>query len=404
MQGCNSGTTYSWDEISTQPIGDLTETVWNLARYPFGPYDKIGARRLVQNATTGTKAVVVYLPPSFTNAKLYPDASLTNYDENYDFRLYLANRGYEIFSLDYRTSFVPSGAQDLSSMATWGNDVFIDDIQSIIEFAKVKTGASKVFIAGHSSGGHYVYLYAAERWNDDLSGMIILDSAPWETDGAPTSLESISLNEIHAKLDAGNSEANRAYFQDMGITADPVTYYNNIVLVFGDGFDEAVRLYYDQGPTYGPYEGFNTVTDYLADQYQNAWGDAQLTNVENNYSTVGMLLAFNMTTDSSYWPLVDYAEETYIGNWDGDTPTGPGYHLRENLGKVDIPIIVFASQMWTDALGMNFEWKAMGPTLIKSTDREYHLLEGFGHLDVLIGEDAKEFVYQPLYDWLEARR
>ena len=143
------------------------------------------------------------------------------------------------------------------------------------------------------------------------------------------------------------------------------------------------------------------MSDYIANQYQKAWGDAQLTNVENGYATVGMLLSFNITTKADNWPLFDYAEEAYIGNWDGNTKTGKGHNLRGKLSEVDVPIIVFASEKWTTFAGLHFEWKAMGPTLIKSSDREYHLLEGFGHLDVLIGEFAKDLVYSPMYNWLE---
>lgn len=44
------------------------------------------------------------------------------------------------------------------------------------------------------------------------------------------------------------------------------------------------------GPQYGPFAGFPTVSDYIADQLQNIWGDAQLTNIKNGYAKVDVVM------------------------------------------------------------------------------------------------------------------
>jgi len=37
---------------------------------------------------------------------------------------------------------------------------------------------------------------------------------------------------------------------------------------------------------------------------------------------------------------------------------------------------------------------------VSSKDKEYIELEGYGHCDMIIGKNAKEEVYEPIYEWL----
>jgi len=395
-----------WELKATTSINSLTETYWEIKRAPYGTYDKIGLRRLVADSNTDPKGVVFYLPPSYTSARLYANNNGT-YLEKYDFRIYLANRGYIIYSLDYRTSYVPGSETELSFMANWGTGKYLTDIQDAIAYAKQVSNVRKVFLAGHSSGAKYVYVYAAQKWRQDLSGMIVMDGSPWEMGGVPAANNTMDINEVYRAIANGDTAADRAVFaQWSNLTPSPISYYDNYLPQFGSRFIEAIGIYEDpsKGPAYGPFAGFATVNAYLADQFQNVWGDKQYCNVENGYSTVEMQVAFATEAAISYWPLVEYSEEAYTGNWSGDTPSGVGSNYHDNLARVDIPIIVFASSEWTTALGMEFAWKALGPTLIKNTDRTYILLDGFGHLDILVGEQSQSLVFLPLYNWLEARR
>ena len=389
-----------WQLKATTSINSLTETYWEIERPPYGTYDKIGLRRLVADSNTDPKGVVFYLPPSYTSARLYANND-GEYLEKYDFRIYLANNGYIIYSLDYRTSYVPDSEKDLSFMTKWGTVMYLTDIQTAIAYAKQVSGVNKVFLAGHSSGAKYVYAYAAQEWGQDLSGMIVMDGSPWEMNAAPAPDNTMDINEVYNALSKGDTAADRAVFaQWSNLTPSPISYYDNYLPQFGSRFGEAIGIYKDpfKGPSYGPFAGFATVSDYLADQFQNVFGDKQYCNVENGYSTVEMQVAFATEAAVSYWPLVEYSEDAYTGNWGGDTLSGVGSDYLYNLGRVDIPIIVFASSEWTTALGMEFAWKALGPTLIKNTDRTYILLDGFGHLDILVGEQAQSLVFLPLYN------
>lgn len=171
-----------WNLISTTDVGTtLQETLWTQRFAPSAKYMTVGLRRLCLKDGSANQGVVVYLPPSGTSARLYKIKE--NYEENHDFRIYLANRGYDVFSVDYRSSFIEKGETDLISMAGFRTAVTLIDIQHAIEYAKELSGASKVFLTGHSTGARYVYFYACARWEKDLAGMIPMDGSPWEMIG-----------------------------------------------------------------------------------------------------------------------------------------------------------------------------------------------------------------------------
>ncbi|MBN1625576.1 MAG: DUF1749 domain-containing protein [Deltaproteobacteria bacterium] len=386
-----------WERISVTDVGTtLQETLWTRNFAPSAKYMKVGLRRLCLKDGSADQGVVVYLPPSGTSARLYTDS------ENYDFRIYLANRGYAVFSVDYRSSFIAEDENDISSLAGFRTSVTLSDIQQAIAYVKELAGVDKVFLTGHSTGARYVYLYACSRWQEDLAGMIPMDGSPWEMDGRPAAESTLDIEQGYAALLQGDTAVNRELFKSWGM--EPGEHYYDVVLTnFAPEFGPAVYIYYASGPNApSPVPGFPTVTDYLADQFYTVWGDKQLTNVLNGYSTVEVLLDFVIRAGVDHWPIVDYLEDAYLGNWAGEPPLS-ALQFSKDISSVNIPILVFASQEWTDALGYQYRWKREGFEMIKSADRQYVLLDGFGHLDVLVGEYAKDRVYKVLYDWLEAR-
>ena len=386
-----------WSLISTTDVGtSLQETLWTKNFAPSAKYMTIGLRRLCLKDCSANQGVVVYLPPSGTSARLYTTS------ENYDFRIYLANRGYDVFSVDYRSSFIKEGETDLRSMAGFRTAVTLSDIQHALEYAKRLSGASKVFLTGHSTGARYVYFYACARWEEDLAGMIPMDGSPWEANGSPEPEYKMNIKEGYTALAAGDTATNRELFEGWGLKPGEL-YYDIMLTNFAPEFGKAVDIYYTEGPTAeSPVPGYDTVSDYIADQFYTVWGDKQLTNVLNGYSTVEVLLDFFAEAGVDHWPLVDYLEDAYLGNWVGNPPVGE-LQFTKNISSVNIPILVFASTEFTDVMGYQYRWKKEGYEMIKSSDRQYVLLDGFGHLDILVGEYAKDRVFEVLYNWLQAR-
>jgi len=86
------------------------------------PFDKIALHRVAKgpNPPTHPEAVVLYLPGTNMNGEVALD------DPRYSFQVYLAEHGVDVWSLDYRTHFIPpqTPESDLSELAGWTNDLF----------------------------------------------------------------------------------------------------------------------------------------------------------------------------------------------------------------------------------------------------------------------------------------
>lgn len=397
-----------WRLISShqlQKAPDLTETIWYLDRPPYGTYDKIALHQLKKTALTKSNAVIVYFPPSGTNASLYTE-NIAN-AEKYDFRIYLAEKNYEIYSVDYRTAFV-AGEEDVtdySFMGNWTTEVFISDLGAACEQVRKITG-KKFFVAGHSTGGRYVYHFTAKN-KCYVKGIISLDGGPWESDGSPASLYTMNLQQGLGAIKSGDNPASRALLEGWGLDIGN-HFYNAKLGNWSKHFKAAIIMYYIDGPdtlcpeewgaeTYG-----KTVSEFLKEQFQSVWGNGQFSNVKNGYADIRVLLAF-VTNCGTEWPIAEYLGDAYVGNWRGKMPDKRLSYFK-NLKDIKIPLIVFSSKKWTTALGMQPWYKDLGTVLIGSTDTEYVLLEGFGHLDVLMGTHAEKKVFEPLYQWLEKRK
>jgi alpha-beta hydrolase superfamily lysophospholipase len=377
---------------------NLVETLWTAKLPPTSRYNTVGVRRLAIRERAAYEGVLVHLPGSSSNGNFYTTS------ENYDFRVYLANRGYDVYTVEYRTSFIPETETDYSCMATYKTSATLADLRKIIEFVKQKTGRQRIFLSGHSTGARYVYLYACARTAADLAGMIPMDGSPWELNGRPAPESTMDIYSGYTALASGDTEANRKLFQSWGLEPD-TGYYNVRIMGWGREMEKAMRTYYSPppyGPQYGPFAGFPTVSAYIAEQLQNIWGEAQFTNIKNGYAKVDVMMNM-MSKIGVPWPLVDYLEDAYLGNWKGNPPEAPLKFLK-NIEKIQTPILVFASEMWTTAVGYEYRWKREGYEMIKSADRQYILLKGFGHMDILAGEKAKNEVFVPLYNWLQAHK
>ena len=169
------------DARTVKAYPDLREYVWqkNASMAPNGQYDKIGLHRLVKTGTT-PKGVVFILPGLFgSGERLISNPPSDNFalTENYSQAMYWANRGFDVYSIDYRTHFIPSNfnASQLSFIADWGLEQFFSDIKESVDKTKDVSGAKKMFMAGQSMGGSWVQYYAAKYGQEDLRGIILLD-------------------------------------------------------------------------------------------------------------------------------------------------------------------------------------------------------------------------------------
>src|SRR5271166_6162252 len=136
------------------------------------PFDKIALHRVAKgpNPPRQPEAVVLYLPGTNMNGEVALE------DPRYSFQVYLAEHGVDVWSMDYRTHFIPpqTPESDLSELTGWTNDLFESDIDAAAKFVSQKSGRSRIFIAGFSRGVEFAYLYAA-RHPERVAGIIALD-------------------------------------------------------------------------------------------------------------------------------------------------------------------------------------------------------------------------------------
>jgi hypothetical protein len=189
----DTGWTLVTDARAMKGYPNLVEYVWqkNASMAPNGIYDKIGLHRLVQTGIT-PKGVVFINPGTYGSGEaLTSNPTTDNYTkiENESQAIYWANRGFDIYAIDYRTHFVPAtlNTSQLGFMANWGWDQWISDINEALNKAKETSGVSSVFMAGQSFGGRATMNYATV-YSQDVKGIILLDG------GNPCSLKFLQLD------------------------------------------------------------------------------------------------------------------------------------------------------------------------------------------------------------------
>jgi len=166
-------------ELKAYP--DLREYVWEKVpnQLPNGPYDKIGVRRVVK-AGIEPEGVIFLCPGVGGSAEQMISNPVTDTHtsyENYSLPLYLANRNFDVYAIDYRTHTIPINleADVLSFMADWGWEQWISDIKESVDLAKEVSGEERIYIAGQSFGGGAAMYFASLYWEADLKGILLLD-------------------------------------------------------------------------------------------------------------------------------------------------------------------------------------------------------------------------------------
>jgi len=131
---------------------DLRESVWVLSRPPLTQYDTIAVRRIVRTSTSSGshRPVFLFLPSAHMHGEIVVA------DERYDLRLYLANRGVETWTLDYRTHTVPHDTlRDSQFMQTWTVETFVEDAAVAADLVRATSGQQYLFIGGFGRGATF---------------------------------------------------------------------------------------------------------------------------------------------------------------------------------------------------------------------------------------------------------
>jgi len=296
-------------------------------------------------------------------------------DEAHNLWLFLAARGIEVFALDYRTHAVPADAapEALAAMKDWDSAAFVEDIRAAAAKARAESGRAKLFVAGFSRGAFLAYAYANVE-PEAVAGLVILDGpfkayAPKERVDRAAAVAALAATGEWAS-DVGGSHGWEAR-QDLmrAVITDPN----------GPASDAA----------------FNTVGAQLAHVLQTAWGPGALANPEGGVSDPAVLARLLVGYDR-YYPAVQDIDGKAISA-EADAPDTA---LDDRWGKLDIPVLLFVNT------GMGADWvltALYSAAHAGSKDVTFTVLEGYGHLDVLVGERAATEVFEPAFAWISAR-
>ena len=338
------------------------------------PFDKIALHRLAKgpNPPEHMDAVVLYLPGTNMNGEVALE------DPKYSFQVYLAEHGVDVWSMDYRTHFIPAATpeSDLAELKGWTNDLFESDIDAAAKFVSEKTrnlkitpglhlapgifvfgGPNKLFVAGFSRGVEFAYLYAA-RHPERVAGIIALDG--------------FIPNHPMRAVPAGH------YADDIG--GEHLTYDRRYKLM---------QMVIDNPDQAAPIPKYKTARDNLEHVVYDAGGffggKGGLANPQGGFSDPVVLAKLLISYDR-YWPAVQ----------DGENPFTP--ELLASLKVSKIPVIAFAST------NFGAKWPAMAEASARSTgapDPSFAKFDGWGHLDVLAGTKSESEVFAPTVAWIK---
>jgi pimeloyl-ACP methyl ester carboxylesterase len=406
---------------------DLKHYIWETARPPYGAWDRIQLHRFIRQKNNWDADP--YRPSQDARKVLFivPGTYDRGFTKGYDIRFsenwFYAANGYDVYSIEFRTAFMPNLAQDqfaqpefgladeLKGTAEWTYDVFREDIKACVELAKKLSRAKKLFLAGRSRGGTQTWMYSA-KYAKDLKGLISLDG------GVPYVLVNPNAQMSQAAFQAavGALKANGPYLDEVGgyelnQFAGAVPFSTTSVggplpplaaLTFPPGTppDKAQMKYVSDLLAYGFYysAGPGMITNYYA-LYPGGNGETYMDRAEL------VSIAVNFTR---YWPRIQDLEGAAIANYGPNdiTPFGFDYNLT---GKVKLPILSFAGELTCTAMKACWEFGSpvpAGATYVPRTaskDVTDIYLQHYGHLDVYGGTHSLQDVKQPTLEWMNQR-
>lgn len=342
----------------------VRETDWTLARPPYGKYDRIGLHRY--RGPKPSFATLLYLPGTNMNGVV------ALHDESHNLWLYLAARGVDVFALDYRTHAIPpdTPAKALGALRQWDMAAFLGDVDAAAAWTRRQENRQSSFVAGFSRGAALAYAQALAHPRS-VAGLVILDGS--FKSAKPT-------GQYDAKAAIEKLQASGIWASDVGGKR---------------GWDARERLMESvirDPAAKSPSPGYATTGDLLAHVLQTAWGPGGLANPEGGISKPRVLATLLYGYDR-YYPAIQEIESRSIAGHTDD----PRTHVDDGWGRMDMPIIAFAST------GLGRDWTRdvlYSANRSGSHDVETHVLDGYGHLDVVVGENARAEVYRPVLAWI----
>lgn len=366
--------------VRLNPDSVVTETVWQAEVKPGETFDVIRLHQLDRldlldlldpvdkldeldnrQASDKTGPVLLYLPG--TNMSSVPSI----HSARHNLLVYLAQEGVTTYGLDYRTAAIPAEySGDMGFMLQWDFATFVADAQLAFEFVQAKHPEQAVYVAGFSRGASYAYALVGQV---PAAGLIVLDGSFKKFREVPYDKEA-ALSKL-----MGRDKFATVLSQRRG--------WENRQMMMRQVIDDPAF------PALDP--AYTTIGEQLTQTLYSAWGPGAMANPVDGVSNIQTLAQLLMGYDR-FFPTIQTIDSAAISStFDAET------ELDDHFGALAIPLIYFgATNLGTNNI-LNGVYSA-GES--GATSVELHILENYGHLDVLVGERAADEVFAVVLAWL----
>ena len=344
------------------PDAVVAETVWQAEVQPGEKFDRIRLHQLADPARLDKQGpVLLYLPG--TNMNSVPRI----HSARHNFLVYLATQGVTTYGLDYRTAAIPADySGETGFMQHWDFAAFVADAQLAFEFVQAKHSGQPVYVAGFSRGASYAYALVGQV---AAAGLIVLDGSFKQYREVPYDKQAALI-----KFEKSGKFAT--------ILSERRGWQNR---------QEMMRQVIDEPASPALDPAYTTIGEQLTQTLYRAWGPGAMANPVDGVSDIQVLGQLLLGYDR-FFPTIQNIDGKAIAS-SVDAPTS----LDDHFGDLGIPLIYFgATNLGTDHI-LNSIYSA-GES--GATSVELHVLENYGHLDVLVGEQAADEVFAVARDWL----
>lgn len=258
-----------------------------------------------------------------------------------DFRIYLAINGFEVATMDYRTSFIRKMKTNIEEIENWNTKDFLDDITFTQGVYFDKYGKEQIYIVGFSMGAALSFLHENTAAHDKCKGLIVLDG--------------------------GIKKPNRTNSYDIRKVIDE----NTSKINYNPSWDRTFRRLALQALTSQKNETVNKSLSLM-----------------DSPDLLRLLL-----TEDPIWPLVQVKEIAAISDYD----VHPTLKLDTNIKKIYVPTLAIAA---FNGVSQDKHLSLESINATSSKDKTIIKLPQENHMDVLTGENVIDNVNKPMLNWL----
>jgi pimeloyl-ACP methyl ester carboxylesterase len=390
----STGWTLVADARAMKAYPDLKESIWqkNATMPPNGQYDIIGLHRLVKTGTT-PKGVVFICPRVAWSGEAWISNPLTDSftkTENNSQPIYWANRGFDVYAIDYRTHFVPNTLNNSQRafMQNWTYTLWISDIKEAVDKTKEVSGASKVFMVGPSNGGGLSVMYATKYGQDDLRGIILLDALIYNGRAEVVAKNTTGTNTYNLTKTV-NDMISAGTWSTPSFTVQQLNRARYALANPGAPAEDPPGT--PLTPTINPLTNktWTNITEWFAYTMQTAGAG----NAYDGYSNVTEYLIHTLAAEPYFSARISL-ESLAMADWT-NCPYVP-YDYDDHFNEINIPLLAFASGPLYSNKSGTFRFI----NGISNTDFTGVMLQKYGHTDVYMGTYSARDVSQPTLDWM----